>query len=211
MDYSTVQWDAKSEAPYFDANGNKKLDTSEFVLSDKHPHMFGKIFYSRALLKALEENNAFDTIERPENLATVEEAEELWPFRETVFNYNKINKNTYVMLVFAEQDHVQSVKDKPHIHQAYDGFTNAGLWVRLNPDASSVASLNSGLSSPDNDANTEPTDWLDIEDWAHSNKAPSTKVIPLAAVAEMADRTYTNNWDENLDTVLVEYDAEDFN
>ena len=51
--------------------------------------------------------------------------------------------------------------------------------------------------------------WLDIEDWAHTNKAPSTKMIPLAAVAEMADRTFMNNWDENLDAILVAYNAED--
>lgn len=209
MDYSTVQWDANKNAPYFDANANKKLDTSEFVLSDKHPHMFGKIFYSRALLNALEENNAFETVERPEDLATPEEAEKLWPFRETIYNYDLLNKNLHVLLVFAENDHVQAVKDKPNTHQAYDGFTTHGIWVRLNPDAVYTSSLNPSFTTPDNDANTAPADWLDIEDWAHTNKAPAAKIIPLAAVAEMADRTYTNNWDENLDAVLVEYAASD--
>ncbi|MDP3727968.1 MAG: hypothetical protein Q8R18_00800 [bacterium] len=203
IDYSTVQWDAKSEAPYFDANENKKLDVVEYVLSDKHPNMFGKLFYSRALLKALEENNAFESIERPENLATPELAEELWDFRETVFNYDKIKKDIHVMLVFAERDHVQAVKDKPNTHQGYDGFSSNNIWIRLNPDDVYASSMDASLSTPDNDANTEPEDWLEIESWAHTNKAPASKMIPLAAIAEMADRVHTNNWDENLDELLI--------
>ncbi|HIH14934.1 MAG TPA: hypothetical protein HA360_05435 [Nanoarchaeota archaeon] len=203
IDHSTVQWDTKNEAPYFDANGNKELDAGEYVLSDKHPQMFGKLFYSRILLQALEENNAFDTIKRPENLATPELAEELWDFRETVFNYDKINKKIHVMLVFAEKDHVQSVKDKPHIHQAYDGFTNNNIWIRLNPDAVYASSMDASLTTPDNDANTEPKDWLEIESWAHTNKVPAAKRIPLAAIAEMADRVHTNNWDKNINELLI--------
>src|SRR3989344_233008 len=203
IDHSTVQWDTKNEAPYFDANGNKELDAGEYVLSDKHPQMFGKLFYSRILLQALEENNAFDTIKRPENLATPELAEELWDFRETVFNYDKINKKIHVMLVFAEKDHVQSVKDKPHIHQAYDGFTNNNIWIRLNPDAVYASSMDASLTTPENDANTEPKDWLEIESWAHTNKVPAAKRIPLAAIAEMADRVHTNNWDKNINELLI--------
>src|SRR3989344_4936126 len=196
-------WDEKNNPVYFDANGNKELDAGDYVLSDKHPQMFGKLFYSRILLQALEENNAFDTIKRPENLATPELAEELWDFRETVFNYDKINKKIHVMLVFAEKDHVQSVKDKPHIHQAYDGFTNNNIWIRLNPDAVYASSMDASLTTPDNDANTEPKDWLEIESWAHTNKVPAAKRIPLAAIAEMADRVHTNNWDKNINELLI--------
>ena len=47
-----------------------------------------------------------------------------------------------VMLVFAQEDHAQAAQDKPHIHQAFQGFRfEARLWVRLNPDRAYVQSL----------------------------------------------------------------------
>ena len=212
IDYSSVLWDEEHHVPYFDLNGNEEADSADFVHGTQIPSMYGKDIYSAELLHALADNGALPLEDWPEDLTTPEDAEELWAFRQTIDNYPTLAAtapNLKVLLVFAEQDHVQPLEDKPHIHQAYDGFTNAGLWVRLNPDAAYVTFLNSALSTPDHDANTEPNDWLLIEDWAHPNKMAGTVFVPLAAVAEMADRTYMNNWDENLDAVLVDYDTWD--
>jgi len=211
LDYSSVLWDEETSVPYFDFNDNGIADDPDFIHGSQIPSMYGKDVYSSELLQALVDNNALSLDDWPSNLTTPSDARELWDFRQTITNYPKLSTtpDLHVLLVFAEQDHVQPLSDKPHIHQAYDGFTTAGLWVRLNPDSAYVRSLNSVLTTPDHDANTEPDDWSAIEDWAHSHTMGGTVFVPLAAVAEMADRTYMNNWDENLDAVLVEYDAGD--
>jgi hypothetical protein len=111
------------------------------------------------------------------------------------------------MLVFADEDHVQVALDKPHIHQAHDGFREqAGLWVRLNPDRAYVAAIAGVQSSgrfPDNPANAEPSNWLDVGPW--SVPAKQRQIALLAAVAEMMDRTRSGIWSEDLATVLASW------
>ena len=53
-----------------------------------------------------------------------------------------------------------------------------------------------GLSQAllDNPANTEPDDWMDAEAWGFPGVTPQAKYdIPVAAVAEMADRVRAGN------------------
>mgnify|MGYP002632767809 CR=1 FL=1 len=40
-----------------------------------------------------------------------------------------------VIVAGAEQDHVQTLPDSPHVYSLAQEFVAAGLWVRLNPDA----------------------------------------------------------------------------
>jgi len=112
------------------------------------------------------------------------------------------------MLLFAARDHVQAPPDKPHIHQAYDGFhKTAGLWVRMNPDRAYVEHMQgSGPFGdyPDNDANTEPADWSDARPWGYQIEQWTRRVVWLAAVAEMADRVQADDWSPNLEAVLFE-------
>jgi hypothetical protein len=113
-----------------------------------------------------------------------------------------------VMLVFAQVDHAQVALDKPHIHQAYQGFRfEAGLCVRLNPDRAYIKSLlpTAGDEFPDNPANTQPEDWTQIGTYAYPGEGTAGSIVPLAAVAEMADRTHFGRWDENLGQVLYIY------
>ncbi len=110
------------------------------------------------------------------------------------------------MLVFASVDHIQVAVDKPHIHQAYDGFHHtAGLWCRLNPDLAYVEiQAGPGNAFPDNAANTEPNNWMNVRAWGY--RAPQgSHLNTLAAVAEMVDRVRANNWEQNLSRVLFEY------
>lgn len=40
---------------------------------------------------------------------------------------------------------------------------------------------------------------MDAEKWAYRDRPGAYLIVPLAAVAEMADRVYVNNWETNLD------------
>ncbi len=206
LDYRSVQFDAKQEVPFFDLNGNKKIDDSEYVLGKEVPRMFGKRFYSRALLHALEDNGALTANTWPKDLATPQEADAIWPSRESVGYYSALSAldDLYVMLVFAQSDHVQTLKDKPHVHQAFDGFTSVGRWVRLNPDKSYVLAVDAktGAQYVEHPANVQPNDWLLLDDWAFVNAGASSQTVPLAAVLEMADRAYANQWSDDLEEII---------
>ncbi|PIN79663.1 hypothetical protein COV16_03035 [Candidatus Woesearchaeota archaeon CG10_big_fil_rev_8_21_14_0_10_34_8] len=207
VDYSNVAYDFENNVAYFDINADGSADESDdFILGSRIPQMYDKRYYSMDLTQALYDNGALDESNWPSDLATPEEAAEMWPFRSTVDNYDLLKRSGLkVMLVFARDDHVQPSPDKPNIHMGFDGFYHtASLWVRLNPDTEYIKLLSDKVAelSSDNNANSEPSDWLDIRDWAYTNKFGSNNIVPLAAVMEMADRTYYNNWDDNLDSVL---------
>jgi hypothetical protein len=214
VDYSTVGWyqeDPQSPGrPYFAAgNGLPEHILHETIC----PTMWGKRYYSRAITQALLDNGALTLESWPEDLATPAETQAAWPFRITVHNYPAFATqapNLKVMLAFAQDDHVQAAETKPHIHQAWDGFTEAaGLsWVRLNPDLAYVQAINPSYESgfPDNPANSEPADWHDIRPWGFpAGPGDIREDVWLASVAEMADRVQANNWDNNLDAVLYPY------
>ncbi|MFA6528157.1 MAG: hypothetical protein WCT46_01295 [Candidatus Gracilibacteria bacterium] len=204
IDYSSIRYDQETATLYFDKNLNGKIGIlDEYVFGEKVPEMFGKKCYSVALLTALRENGSIASATWPEDLATPEEASEWWSIRETNDYYSLLADslpNLKVMLVFADLDHVQTAADKPHIHQAYDGFHEiAGLWTRLNPDSSYLKSLDIDM---EHDANTEPEDWGEIDAWAYKKSNTSNVLVPIAGILEMADRTYYGEWGENLTEAL---------
>ncbi len=215
VDYSTVGWyedpdPAGMDRPYFAADNGQ----SQYILGQHGPRLWdGKRYYSRALTKALLDNGALTPQTWPEGVATYTETLEAWPDRITVHNYTEFVTQTpdlKVMLVFARSDHVQAPQTKPHIHQAWDGFRDAGLWVRMNPDKAYVQAISPTLESglPDNAANTEPADWGEIASWGFSSAPGVREVVWLASVAEMADRVQAGAWDaatDNLDGVLFSY------
>ncbi len=206
IDYSTVYWSKRDGRPAFRVEGG-----TDYVCSTKHPQMDGKDVWSTALLQALLENGALTKETWPATLATPEEAKAWWDYRTTVWNYPRLATelpDLRVMLVFAAEDHVQVAVDKPHVHQAYDGFhERSGLWCRLNPDQAYVEAFLANAESlplPDNPANQEPASWFDIGAWAYSARRwPQLNVlVPLAAVAEMCDRTRSGNWRDDLSSPL---------
>ncbi len=203
LNYSSAAYDLYANRPYLDLNWNRKLDRSDYILGEKVPELFGKRTYSAALLKALETNHAFASSAWPEDLATAAEAETVWATRETLSSYAKLPATLKVMLVFGETDHVQVAADKPHIHQAYDGITAAGLWVRLNPDLAYMDTVRDPeqlITYTDHPAGTQPDDWATVSSWGHADNLKT--LAPLAAVAEMADRSEYNNWEEDLSETL---------
>jgi hypothetical protein len=214
IDYSTVYWLQNDEVPE-GRPAFRSLDpgTPDYVCSSKHPRMWGKDYWSTGLLQALLDNGALTRPTWPESLATPEEAATHWPLRTTVHRYPLLQQtlpDLKVMLVFAADDHVQTALDKPHIRQAYDGFHKAAqLWCRLNPDRTYVLSLTATATTaaiPDNPANREPVTWSAIRSWGYPSLpgANLNMLVPLAAVAEMCDRTYFDRWESDLAAVLHE-------
>jgi hypothetical protein len=205
--------------PYLDLDGNGSTSTGDYAFDGQTPIMFDKRYYSTALTQALLDNGALTLDNWPTDLATPQEAVRDWQIRQNpgqspdrfaAMQKDTLLQNLKVMLVFAREDHAQVAQDKPHVHQAYQGFRfGAGLWVRLNPDRAYVQSLMPGdrLDFPDNPANTQPDDWTKIWDYAYPGQGLAGQLVPLAAVAEMADRAHTGLWDENLGQVLYVYTA----
>jgi len=205
IDYSSVDWSWEDQRPVF-----RTEDGRDFLCSSKRPAMWNKAYWSTALLQALLDHGALTREAWPEALATPEEAAEAWSFRTTVGNYSRLTQvlsDLKVMLVFAADDHVQTAVDKPHIRQAYEGFTDrAALWCRLNPDRAYVSALLGATASvPDNRANSAPASWLDARAWAYgaARGANLDIIVPLAAVAEMCDRTRAKDWSDDLAAPLV--------
>ena len=189
-----------------------------YILDNKGPNINGKRWFSHALTQALLDNGVFTLETWPKDVATPQQTGDFWPYRIVVHNYQAIGEklpNLRVLLPFATYDHVQAAPNKPHIHQAYDGFhKTAGLWTRLNCDLVYVkaeihpsASLEAGF--PDNDANTEPANWhTEAESWGFAGKLDgkiTDRTVPLAGIAEMADRVQADNWEPNLDAVLLKH------
>jgi hypothetical protein len=215
--------------PYLDLDGNGSLGSGDYVFDGQIPVMFGKRYYSTSLEAALLANGTLSMDTWPAGLATPQEAAQAWQIRQTpglfaAMQSDEIIRNMKVMLVFAQNEHAQVAQDKPHIHQLYQGFRfEARLWVRLNPDRSYVESMfqDAGMASqgnpgptptpvamldfPDNPADTQPTDWAEIGVYAYPGQGQAGWLVPLAAVAEMADRTHDGYWDQNLGQVLYTY------
>ena len=215
VDYSTLDWIENASflegRPIFRvANG------PDYVLDNKGPNIGGKRWFSHALTQALMDNGVFTPQTWPDDLAMPGQTANFWPYRTAVQNYGEIGDKLpelRVLIPFASADHVQAAPDKPHIRQAYDGFhKTAGLWTRLNCDLSYVqseihssASLAGGF--PDNEANTEPSNWFSqAESWGFEGKLAgqlTAQTVPLAGIAEMADRVLADDWSPNLSGVLL--------
>lgn len=214
IDYSNLGWldSAQGGRPYYETSYG-----DNYILDYKGPQIDGKWYFSPDLTQALLDNGAFTLQTWPVDVATPEETASFWPYREPINNFEAVGQKLpelRVLIPFATYDHVQAAQDKPHIRQAYDGFKkSAGLWTRLNCDLaytqSEVHSSASLSNFPDNDANTEPDNWYsEAEYWGFSgilNNEQTARTIPLAGVAEMADRVKFNNWEDNLDEVLWDY------
>ncbi|GEM_PF-1999642 len=186
-----------------------------YIMHEVTPEFWGKRYFSSAICHALLTNGVFTEQTWPADVATLAEARAAWPLRSTCGrdpvsgdswnHYEDIGSDVNVMLVFALEDHMQPAADKPHVHMGYYGFHDlAGCWTRLNPDGCYIEDLFPAYAgfTPDNAANTEPADWIDINDWAFPNELSAKHEVTLAAIAEMADRTQYGAWADDLNAVF---------
>lgn len=220
LDFSSARWAGDYVEPgheesvgraYFDLDGDGFDLDADYVLSYRIPKMWDKRYLSRSLTQALR-NNGLSEAQWPQDLATPEEAEEAWAFRNSIDRYALLSgSDLRVMLVFAQTQHVQPLPDAASIHSAYDGFSDAGIWVRINPDKAYAEWAFGGPfpDFPDHDAQSEPTDWATAgAEWGYPRysdtpPASSGETVGWAAVAEMADRQELGRWESNLGTVLI--------
>ena len=208
FDYTHIRYQPETGTPYYDVDKNRTFSTGDISFAPRRETFFSKIVYSVNLLNGLLANGSLQRTSWPKNWATPEEAESWWESRSMAFQFERIANHHYqakVLLVFAEEDHVQTAKDKPHIHQMYDGFLHIAKlpWVRLNPDRSYLETAEKKKNSLYNEhpANIEPADWLQIEEWAI--KPPLLITIgTLAAVIEMVDRVHFDQWASDLNRTL---------
>ena len=224
IDYSRIAYDSTyppREGVFLDGNANGAIDlamsggcewedvTNDGILTPgedyrlSNYHYRGKYFLSTEATKAL--RNRLSTW--PPELADTGEVDTFWWWREAVMHFdNAASKvpNLAVILVFSKNDHVQVAIDKPHIHQAYSGWSRNGIWVRLNPDEEYArhAAPPGPPGLPDNDANHAPANWNTIVNWAIDERYNSV-IIAAAGVAELCDRTKFNVWANDLSGVLA--------
>ncbi|GAB4304794.1 MAG: hypothetical protein Kow0097_02270 [Candidatus Bipolaricaulota bacterium] len=112
------------------------------------------------------------------------------------------NPDLRVIVIGSVQDHVQNTPDYPHIVLQYDGWRSAGLpWIRLNPDAAYIQALLPEASAPpDNAANLE-VNYANIRGLLAPESIPD-RILQLAAVLELADRTSLGRWEANVEAPL---------
>ena len=179
-----------------DLNGDGELGPDEDFPLDAYPGQT-KNYYSRPVAQALAERDVLPE-PWPEDIGTPTETTAYWDLRESVRLYEQAIDNLpglEAMVIGSSRDHVQSLPDKPHLRQAWEGWHDQGAWVRLNPDPAYILKVDPGLEEyeqnlPDNAPNTAPSDWSRSRTYAEPEIVPD-EVYQLAAVWEMADRVQT--------------------
>jgi hypothetical protein len=206
IDYSSVAYDFALDRAYFDLNGNGRSDGEDYMLGSRIPTLFDKRYYSVELTRALFENGL--EANWPEDLATVSDVEAVWPFRTSSENFELLaaRSDLKVMMIFSSAQHVQGAPDAPSVHQAYDGFSSANMWIRFNPDfayVSAFANPGADLSAyEEHEAQTEPEDWSTAAEWGFAAFRGSPQTIGFSGILEMADRVASEDWSADLEEVL---------
>jgi len=196
---------------YFDMNGNGSYDAADFR-PEAYVYVFKagtvKAYYS-VRLRTEAENRGLVPPSAPTTLATVEETQAFWNYRNGE-NWIEAaiagNANLLFMVTASEEDHVQGAQDHPHVLIQYEAFRAAGArFVRLNPDRAYVEAVgdSSYPKAADNPAFIQ-YDHLSIRNALEpegADKVPD-EIFTAAGVVELADRTQANNLSAQLDSVL---------
>lgn len=188
----TTVYDPSLKQAVPDLNLSGSLETDEDWPLDNFEDEAGLIYYSRAVTEALRDENVFAVW--PETIATPEQATVFWDLREAVVLYDealRLNPGLEAMVLCGARDHVQSSPTKFHVHQALEGWLEAGAdWVKLNPSLEYLYQVDprfADLGLPDVKPNTQPTDWSDFTLYAMPEKMQSSS-YSLAALWQMMDR-----------------------
>jgi hypothetical protein len=191
--YTTIE-DPVTHLSTPDLNLDGILTLAEDFPLDTYPHPDGSLqVHSRATTQALADQNVF-TATWPSTIATPPQAAAFWDIRESVRLYDDAMANLpglEAMVLCGVRDHVQSLPDKPHIRQAFEGWNSNGAWVGINPSPTYLVRTDPSLAGRDDLPNRVPN--RPPANWA----APDTYCIPpdvhkslyqLAAAHQMADR-----------------------
>ncbi|HPN33376.1 MAG TPA: T9SS type A sorting domain-containing protein [bacterium] len=197
---------------YFDIHRNGVIDWgADFVLRPHDLQIGGKwtVYYSNRVIGAARSMHLLPS-PLPAHIADTSATRQFWSSRDgETWIAAAVQHNPQLMFLVeaSEDDHVQSAPDHPHVLIQYEGFRRAGArFVRLNPDRAYVeAEL--GRSAPnasDNDA-FRAFDHLSIRSALEpaGENGIATSVGQVAAIYELADRTYYNDVSPQLASVLT--------
>jgi hypothetical protein len=184
--------DTVDGCPTPDLDGDGVLSTGEDFPIDAFLHD-GRSFYSRRATQAMADQNVFSPT-WPLSIATPAQTRDFWDLREAVRLYPTATQRLpglEAMVLSSREDHKQIAPDRPHVHQAFDGWLSAGAWVQVNPSPSYVTEIAPSLTSnphlPDNAPNTAPDDWA-ADDYVYPNDLGD--VYWAAAAHQMTDRVH---------------------
>jgi len=206
--YTTITYPANPQCVTPDTNLDGILSTSEDrPLTSYAYNAFGRIVYSRQAAQALLNNGVFTLSNWPSNIATPLETNEFWTLREAVTMYQTATANIpdyEGMSLAGYEDHIQYAPEKPHIHQAFDGWNNQGRWIKINPSPSYVHEEESATTSrtdlPENEPNIAP-DFNNRISYTYPDDLEN--IYWAAAVHEMADRARPVNNDTSAPSVRI--------
>ena len=189
---------------YFDADDNGVFD-SRSIDFQVPVHVFeNKLYYSVQMRKRAQDKGIFC----PSHIASPGQTENFWLWRNGenwIQSAVDANPGLMFMVEAGDRDHVQGAPDHPHILVQYNGFCQAGArFVRLNPDRSYIkAILGSAVpSAPDNDA-FAVYDHFSIRDVLEPRSHIPMKTGVGAALCEIADRTFYNELQSNINTITL--------
>ena len=169
-----------------------------------------KFYYSPLVIREAAERKVFGA-EWPKHIATVAETEERASHEDPLLHVPAVVKalpHLSVLVFESKQNHVIDAADHPHTVAQVNAWIDAGAhWVRFNPDSHYVeASMGKkppvAIQYPAGKKLDRKIirELLEPED---SEGGPTDKQGMTAAVCELADRTYRNNWSPILSHVLV--------
>ncbi len=205
-------------ALFFDLNGDGRFAPDQdyparALIADAGSGL--KVWYSPRLLREAARRKLCGG-RPPAHFPSVAESVEFWRWRDAAPSIPRAVRNCprLAVIVYAnERDHVQVAPDHPHILIQVEGFRRAGArFVRLNPDREYVRQVAPPGGRPPHEAlagmadNDAGVAWTrdNIRNGLEPARAPATLFVQ-AAVCELADRTWADNWQPNLDAVLRPY------
>ena len=138
------------------------------------------------------------------DIMNAEETFEFWYNKDLSFHYDELPSIKFMQLGFLKE-HMCPARDYPNIVVNYNALKSRGFWVRLNPDSSYLEYVTGREIKEENDANIE-INFENVRDHLIKDEKlnfDERKLIELASMLEMADRTYYGEWADNLDCVLT--------
>jgi hypothetical protein len=190
--YTTITYPSNPNCVTPDLNLDGVLSANEDRPLTSYAFGPGKVVFSRQATQALLSNGVFTLATWPSAIATPTEAESFWNLREAVSQYADATANISDyegMSLAGYEDHIQYAPEKPHVHQAFDGWNGRGRWVKVNPSRSYVweeePTTATRTDLPENSPNVAPN-WTNRSSYAYPDDLEN--VYYSAAVHEMADR-----------------------
>jgi len=127
-----------------------------------------KRYYSQQVIDAVWDQVVFTPGSEPAWLPTKAEGAAFWQLRDATYHYAEAAAklpDLKALLVGTVVDHVQSAPNHPHLWQAWHGWKNGGVWIKLNPSPETLIALDPSLAGrtdlPDVAYSLQPADWSD--------------------------------------------------